>query len=256
MRVIAILPSRLGSSRFPGKPLFEINGMPLLGHCYYRTAMAESMNEVYIATCDQEIVDYANSIGAGAVLTSSKHNRATDRTAEAMLKIERLEKKIADVVVMVQGDEPLLHPNMLDTIIEHFGDPAVDIVNLMSRLSTKDEFEDKNNVKVVCRPDGNAMYFSREGIPSGWKGIEGLPMYMQVGIIAFRREALLKFNSLEEQSLEQIESVDMNRVLEIGDSIKMVATDQKMVGVDTPEEAEIVAAILKSDELTSRYSFL
>jgi 3-deoxy-manno-octulosonate cytidylyltransferase (CMP-KDO synthetase) len=243
----------MGASRFPGKPLVEINGVPLIGHCYHRTKMSKGMNDVYVATCDAEIADYIESIGGKSVMTSDKHNRATDRTAEAMLKIEEAEGKNVDVVVMVQGDEPLLHPNMLDEIVEHFENPEVNIVNLMSRLSNKEDFEDKNNVKVVYRPDGNALYFSREAIPSGWKGIDDLPKFMQVGIIAFRRETLIAFNQMPELPLEQIESVDMNRVLESGGAIKMVSTDQKMIGVDTPEEAAAVAEILKSDELALRY---
>lgn len=253
MKIIAILPARMGASRFPGKPLFPINGVPLIGHCYHRTKMAKNLDGTYIATCDQEIVDYASSIGAPAVMTSNKHNRATDRTAEAMLKIEEEEQQTTDVVIMVQGDEPLLQPDMLETMVEQFKNPATQIVNLMARLSTKEEFEDKNNVKVVCRTNGDALYFSREAIPSGWKGTENLPKFMQVGIIAFRRQTLIEFNEMEELPLEQIESVDMNRVLESGGSIKMVATNHKMIGVDTPEEAQAVSEILQNDELSTRY---
>lgn len=243
----------MGASRFPGKPMHPINGVPLIGHCYYRTKLAQRLDEIYVATCDQEIAEYIESIGGKAVMTSTSHSRATDRTAEAMLKIEAATGEKVDVVVMVQGDEPLTHPDMIDDILVHFDDPESEIVNLMSKLTTRSVFEDKNNVKVVFDLSQNALYFSREPVPSPWNGIDGVPMYMQVGIIAFRRESLLKFNDLDETPLEQIESVDMNRVLETGGKIKMVPTNQAMIGVDTFEEAEKVAALLLDDPLFKRY---
>ena len=115
------------------------------------------------------------------------------------------------------------------------------------------QFEDKNNVKVVVNQNMDALYFSREPIPSPWKGIENLSMYMQTGIIAFRREALLKFNSMNETALEQIESVDMNRVLEMGGSIKMIPTDLSTIGVDTPQELEYSEDLMKNDLILSKY---
>lgn len=253
MKSIAILPARMGASRFPGKPLHLINDIPLIGHCYYRTKLARQLDAIYVATCDQEIAKYVESIGGKAVMTSDSHNRATDRSAEAMMKIEEDTGEKIDVVVMVQGDEPLTHPNMIDDMLTHFDDPENIIVNLMSKLTTRTAFEDKNNVKVVCDLNMNALYFSREPIPSPWKGIDGVPMYMQVGIIAFRRESLLKFNNLGEAPLEQIESVDMNRILEVGGRIKMVPTDQPMIGVDTLNEAEKVARLLKGDPVAKSY---
>lgn len=253
MNIVAILPCRMGSTRFPGKPLSKINGVPLIGHCYQRTKLAQNIKETYIATCDQEIAEYANSINANFVMTSNLHNRATDRTAEAMLKIEENNKSKIDIVIMVQGDEPLLQPNMLEDMLIHFKESEVQIVNLMSRIDSKRNFEDKNNVKVVCKSNGDALYFSREPIPSNWKEKEGLPMFMQVGIIGFRRQALIDFIDMDELPLEKIESVDMNRVLESGGKIRMVITENKMIGVDTPEEAKLVSQILKDDEFSKRY---
>jgi len=181
------------------------------------------------------------------------HNRATDRTAEAMLKVEATTGTKVDVVVMVQGDEPLIYPDMVDDILLHFEDPNNEIVNLMSRLTSRSLFEDKNNVKVVSDLNNNALYFSREPVPSPWKGIDDIPMYMQVGIIGFRRDSLFKFNELDETPLEQIESVDMNRILETGGRIKMVPTDRTMIGVDTIEEAEMVGSVLVEDQLFNEY---
>lgn len=254
MKAIAILPARMGATRFPGKPLHPINGIPLIGHCYFRTKLVPNIAATYVATCDQEIADYVTSIGGTAVMTSTKHNRASDRTAEAMLKIEQETGERVDVVIMVQGDEPLILPETIAETLNHFADPSVEIVNIMSRLKTREQFEDKNNVKVVVNQNDDAMYFSREPIPSPWKGIDQLPMYMQVGVIAFRRDVLIRFNSMPESTLEIIESVDMNRVIEAGGKIRMVLTEATTIGVDTPEEADEVGRMLKNDPLFARYS--
>ncbi|MHB1116076.1 3-deoxy-manno-octulosonate cytidylyltransferase [Sideroxydans sp.] len=254
MKAIAILPARMGATRFPGKPLHPINGIPLIGHCYFRTKLVPGLAATYVATCDQEIADYVTSIGGTAVMTSTKHNRASDRTAEAMLKIEQETGEHVDVVIMVQGDEPLILPETIAETLNHFADPSVEIVNIMSRLKTREQFEDKNNVKVVVNQNGDAMYFSREPIPSPWKGIDQHPMYMQVGVIAFRRDVLIRFNSMPESTLEIIESVDMNRVIEAGGKIRMVLTEATTIGVDTPQEADEVGRILENDPLFASYS--
>ena len=254
MKAIAILPARMGASRFPGKPLHKILGIPMIGHCYFRTHMVPDIAATYVATCDQVIADYVNSIGGDVVMTSESHNRASDRTAEAMDKIEALTGERVDVVIMVQADEPLILPETIAETLRHFEDSAVEIVNIMSRLRTREQFEDKNNVKVVVNKKSDALYFSREPIPSPWRGIDGHPMFMQVGVIAFRREVLNRFNSMAETTLEKIESVDMNRILESGGSIRMVLTEAVTIGVDTPQEADQVAELMRDDPLLARYS--
>ncbi len=253
MNVIGIIPARMGSTRFPGKPLEKIHGMPMVGHCYHRTALAPGISMVYVATCDQEIYDYITSIGGKAVMTASTHTRATTRTAEALNVIESSTNEKVDVVVMVQGDEPLIPPETIGETVPHFNDPGVDIVNIMSRIETKEAFDDVNNVKVVVNCNNDALYFSRESIPSPWNGWENIPKYMQTGIIAFRREVLVRFNAMEETQLEQIESVDMNRVLETGGKIRMVLTDRTTIGVDVPEELEAVEKLLEGDKLMLDY---
>lgn len=253
MKAIAILPARMGASRFPGKPLHPILGIPMIGHCYFRTCMVPGLAGTYVATCDQQIADYVSSIGGKAVMTSSSHNRASDRTAEAMTRIEAETGEPVDVVIMVQGDEPLILPETIGETLRHFTDPEVEIVNIMSRLRTREQFEDNNNVKVVVNQRQDALYFSREPIPSPWKGIDHVPMYMQVGVIAFRREVLIRFNSMAETALEKIESVDMNRVLETGGRIRMVLTEAVTIGVDTPQEAEDVGRLMRDDPLLAKY---
>jgi 3-deoxy-manno-octulosonate cytidylyltransferase (CMP-KDO synthetase) len=230
----------------------KLHGMPMVGHLYHRTRLAPGLDEVHVATCDEEIADYVRGIGGSVVMTADTHKRATTRTAEAVEKIEALGAR-ADIVVMVQGDEPLISPETIGETIPHFGDPTVEIVNIMSRLRTREQFEDRNNVKVVVNAQGDALYYSREPIPSPWKGTDSLPMYMQTGIIAFRRDALRRFNELPETTLERIESVDMNRVLESGGRIRMVVTDSVTIGVDTTEELAQAEEMMRGDPTLARY---
>src|SRR4030042_2419287 len=171
VEIIGIIPARMASSRFPGKPMAGIMGIPMIGHVYYRTKRCKSLDEVYVATCDKEIADDIESIDGKAVMTADTHERASDRTAEAMLKIEREINKRIDIVVMVQGDEPMLYPEMIDNSIKPMlEDESIQAVNLMSSLKSIEEQEDPNEVKVVVDLNGFALYFSREPIPSRKKG--------------------------------------------------------------------------------------
>ena len=212
MNVVGIIPARMASSRFPGKPMKNIKGTPMIGHVYNRSKMCKKLNEVYVATCDQEIADYILSINGKVIMTSSEHERASDRSAEAMLKIENILKQTLDIVVMIQGDEPMVTPSMIEKSLKPFSDSKINVVNLMSKMKTLEEFEDPNEPKVVFDKFYNAIYFSREPIPSRKKGFDKVPMYKQVCIIPFRRDYLLKFNNMPETELEKIESIDMNRI--------------------------------------------
>ena len=253
MNIIGVIPARMGSTRFPGKPMKKIHGMPMIGHCYHRTAIALGVDATYVATCDIEIAEYINSIGGRAIMTSNTHTRATTRTAEALEKIEQETGEKVDIVVMVQGDEPLILPETIKEVIPEFKDKSVNIVNIMSRLTTEESFKDVNNVKVVIANNNDALYYSREPIPSPWKGWEDIPRYMQTGIIAFRRDILIAFNAMKETQLEQIESIDMNRVLETGGKIRMVLTEATTIGVDVLEELNEVEKILVGDKIMGAY---
>jgi len=253
MNIVGIVPARMSASRFPGKPMKKIAGTTMIEHCFCRTNLVDGIIATYVATCDEEIYDHITSIGGNAVMTSNSHTRATTRTAEAMEKIEKDTGQQVDVVVMVQGDEPLIQPETIAETLPHFSDNKVDVVNIMSRITNQDQFEDINNVKVVIDQNNDALYFSREGIPSAWHGIESLPMFMQTGIIAFRRDALINFNSTAETPLEIIESVDMNRILETGGKIRMVATDKFTLGIDTPEELVYAESVMINDPTLKLY---
>ena len=255
MRVVAVIPARMASSRFPGKPMALIHGIPMIGHCYLRVRMCQQIEETYVATCDTEIYEYIMSIGGKAIMTSHSHERASDRAAEAMLKIEEKSGHRTEILVMVQGDEPMDTPKMISQALAPLiQDNTVNVVNLMGVIKTVEEFEDPNTVKVVVGPDDNAIYFSREPIPSRRKGVDNVPMLKQICIIPFRRDYLLQFNETPETPLEIIESVDMMRVIENGGRGKMVITKEESYGVDTPKDLLNVEDKMTGDLLMTEYS--
>ena len=254
MKTIAIIPARMGSSRFPGKPMAKIHGMPMIGHVLLRSQMSRLLDDVYVATCDKEIADYVKSIGGKAVMTSTCHERCTDRVSEALLSIEKETNEKVDIVVNIQGDEPMLMPEMIDEAVKPMvDDPSIVCVNLMAPLKSQNEHEDPNEVKVVLDINNYAMYFSREPIPSRKKGVTDVPMNKQVCIMPFTRDFLIRFNELEETPLEIIESVDMLRALEHGYKVKMVPTMYDTYSVDTLEDLKKVEQLMADDELLSRY---
>lgn len=254
MNVVGIIAARMESTRYPGKPLVAIHGIPMIGHVYYRSRLVAGLNDVWIATCDQSILDYAQTIHAPAVLTRSDHERATDRIAEALPYIEASTGKQVDVAVLIQGDEPMLVPGMLETLIQAMCRGTADVANLIAPISTQGEFEDANTVKVVRDRSGFALYLSREPIPSRRKYAAAVPMWKQLGLIAFTRKALLEYPGLAATPLEEIESVDMNRLLEHGHRILMVETAHSTVAVDTPADRERVEALMHGDALVRSYA--
>jgi 3-deoxy-manno-octulosonate cytidylyltransferase (CMP-KDO synthetase) len=256
MRTVAIIPARLASSRFPGKPMALIHGMPMIGHCYCRIRLCPALADTYVATCDEEIYDYILSIGGKAVMTADTHERASDRAAEAMVKVEEACGEKTDILVMVQGDEPMDTPEMVsEALLPMLQNDSIQIVNLMGRIETLDEFEDPNIVKVVVDSDSNAIYFSREPIPSRKKGVDTVPMRKQIAVIPFRRDFLVKFNRTPEMPLEIIESVDMLGVIESGGQVRMVMTEYQSIGVDTPEQLQSVEKLMENDPLMRKYLY-
>jgi len=254
MNIIGIIPVRMASIRFPGKPLVKIQGIPMVGHVYFRSKKCKLLNEVYAAICDREVSDYIYSIGAKFVVTADTHQRASDRAAEAMVKIEQITNQKIDIAVMIQGDEPMVYPEMIEESLEPMlKDDSIKVVNLMAEMATVEEFEDINEVKVVVDKFDNALYFSREPIPSRKKGATGFLMLKQVPIIPFRREFLLEYTKMAPTPLEMIESVDMMRIIENGLKIKMVLTKYKTKSVDTKNDLEKVNAMMARDRLLKDY---
>ena len=254
MKIIGIIPARLASSRLPNKPMADILGMPMIGHVYSRSKMSDILDDVYVATCDEEIYNYISEIGGKSVMTSDTHERASDRTAEALLKIEKELGTKVDIVVMIQGDEPMIIPEMIDAAVQPLlEDNSLNITNLMEAMQTQEEHEDPAEVKVVVDKKSNALYFSREPIPSRKKGACSIPMLKQVCIIPFRRDFLLEYNSMEQTPLEIIESVDMNRLLENGIPIRMVMRSEETFSVDTIADLNNVNIRMKNDPLLKKY---
>jgi 3-deoxy-manno-octulosonate cytidylyltransferase (CMP-KDO synthetase) len=254
MKVLGIIPARMAATRLPGKPLKLIQNIPMIGHCFIRSIMCDLFTEVYVATCDKEIKEYIESINGKVVMTSDVHERASERTAEALLSIEKTVGYSFDIVVMIQGDEPLIDPAMIDEVIKPMINTDLKVCNLMAKLHSDEERENINHVKVVTDIEGNALYFSREPIPSKKKYSKEVPSFRQLGLIAFTREALLQFISLETTPLEIIESVDMNRFLEHKVPIRMVPTSLAAESVDTVEDLKKVNEIMVTDPIYKTYS--
>lgn len=249
MKVVAIIPARMGSSRFPGKPLAPILGKSMIEHVYRRVALCEQLDATIIATCDDEIREAAEAFGAPVIMTSDAHERASDRVAEAALELD------ADVVVMVQGDEPMIYPDMIDAAVQpFFNDSGVACVNLSRRIDTLEEYQNPNTIKVVTDQKSNAMYMTRAPIPTLTdSGLAATIALKQVCVIVFTNEELVRYTQLAPTPLEQVESIDMLRLMEHGRPVHMVPTDRDTVAVDCPDDVLRVEALLKDDALLASY---
>ena len=248
MKVICLIPARMGSSRFPGKPLKNIKGLPMIEHVYKRTRLSNSVNKVAVATPDKEISDYVKSFGGNVIMTSPSHERASDRCAEALLIEEKKDNIIYDIVVMVQGDEPLVHPRMIDDAVnEIHSDSNIKVVNLLGNL-TEEEYKNKNIIKVIVNKKNDAIYFSRVSIPYS-KKLDLSLVGKQICIIPFRRDFLLDYSNLKPSPLEIAESIDMLRVLEYGYDVRMTPCELVSHPVDVEEDIICVEKLLDKDEI-------
>jgi len=249
MKIVAIVPARMAATRFPGKPLALILGLPMIEHVRRRVSLCATLDEVIVATCDEAIREVVEEAGGQVIMTSDVHERCTDRIAEAAIRAD------ADIVINVQGDEPLVIPKMMDQVIQPLLENCELLtVNLVARIVNQEEFDDPNTCKVVTNRVGDLLYISREPIPSRKKAATSDYIRMkQLGIIAFRNDFLQTFTKLEPTPLEQIESVDMMRAVEHGYRVKMVETNNRLIGVDVPEDIERVEKILATDPLIKKY---
>ena len=251
-RIVAIIPVRMGSSRFPGKPLTPLLGRPMIEHVINRALMCDLLDAVYVATCDEEIRKVVEEIGGSVLMTSIIHERASDRVAEAAFHLD------ADIVVMIQGDEPMITPDMISSAVAPIlRDRSVSCVNLVRRIFSHEEFIDPNTIKVVMNVNGDALYFSRASIPAidFASGKDGHPcVFKQVCVIPFRRDCLRKFANLPPTPLERAESIDMLRLIEHGCYVRLVETEVDTHAVDTPEDLRLVESLMKNDPLIPRYA--
>ncbi len=246
--VLAVVPARMASTRFPGKPLAMIAGLPMVEHVRRRAALCPLIDDVVVATCDREILEATQAHGGRAVMTAATHERCTDRVAEAA------EREPAEIIVNLQGDEPLLRPDMLEALVAPLlEDPGLPCTNLMAEIR-EDEADSANLVKVACDLRMQALYFSREPIPSRRKaGRLPVHWFRQLGIIAFRHDFLRTYTQLPPTPLEAIESVDMLRLVEHGYRIRMVPVEFSGLGVDTPADLERATELMKADPWLPRY---
>lgn len=252
-RIVAVIPARMGSSRFPGKPLAPLLGRTMVEHVFRRASLCASLASVYVATCDEEIRAAVEGFGGSVLMTSAAHERASDRVAEAAEGFD------SDIVLMIQGDEPLITPAMLDAAVAPLlRDPSVGCVNLARRIESREEYLDRNTIKVVADARGDALYFSRSPIPDLGPSPDFArdgrpPVFKQVCVIPFRRDFLRRFARLPPTPLERAESIDMLRAVEHGLRVRLVETEADTHAVDTPEDLRLVEALMKEDPLARRY---
>lgn len=248
MKTVAIIPARLGSSRFPGKPLVDILGKTMIEHVWRRVSMCKILDEVWVATPDREIFDVVEGIGGKAIMTRPDHVMAMDRLAEANETIK------ADLVVNVQGDEPLIYPDMIEAVTKPMMDDASYACGtLVQKILDTSEIEDSNRVKVVRNLQGDALFYSRSPIPSKAKTKELVDYYKMICVYPIRLQSLQDFTAWGMSPLETIESIDLLRFLEHGVKVKVVETQQKTLNVDTKDDLLRVREIMKDDPLFKIY---
>jgi 3-deoxy-manno-octulosonate cytidylyltransferase (CMP-KDO synthetase) len=251
MRVVIGIPARMGSTRFPGKPLCNILGKTMIEHCYRRCALSKYATSLFVATCDHEIQQEVNGFGGTVIMTDANIQRPGLRVAEAA---ETLNLDDDDIVVVVQGDEPLVHPKMIDLAIQPLLDEDdVYVSNLTAELSAE-EWNDPGEIKVVCDLKMNAMYMSRAPIPSIDHEEQRAKWYKQVCIMPFRWHFMKKFNhELKPTPLELQESIEMIRALQHGYKVRMVPSPYISKSVDTDADRRVVEKMMRDDLVYKKY---
>jgi len=234
VKVVGVIPARYASTRLPGKPLQEILGQPMIRRVYEGAARSRLLEMLIVATDDPRIAAAVAAFGGLAALTSKDHNTGTDRVAEVARGLE------CEIVVNIQGDEPFVHPGMIDEIVEPLlQDPELPMCTSMHEIRDPQDFANPNVVKAVVNLAGEALYFSRSLIPYPRKS-EGHRVFEHIGLYAYRRDFLLKYAALPQTPLEKLESLEQLRALEHGYRLRVVETRQPYVplSVDTPEDLE------------------
>ncbi len=246
-RVVAIIPARMAASRFPGKPLTKIMDLPMIEHVRRRTLLSPIIDEAYVATCDKEIMETVQRFGGKAIMTANTHERCTDRVEEAAKQVK------ADIIAIVQGDEPLFLPDVIEKLVEPIqSDDDVHCTNLLSVIKDHDDLKNIDIVKAIIDNYNNVMYFSRSSIPYFRVKAE-YTMYRQTGISAFTKKFLSQFTNMVPTSLEIIESVDFLRILQHGYKIRGVSFHKEMFGVDRKEDVKKIEEIIKNDPIQNGY---
>lgn len=244
MKVLCVIPARYASTRLPGKPLALIAGKPMIQHVYERACRALLPEEVIVATDNELVAEAVLAFGGKAVMTSPDHPSGTDRLAEVALNYPNV-----DVIVNVQGDEPMIPPEVIDKLAQAFEEDEDVQMATLKTLMPEEDYANPNAVKVVTDQSGNALYFSRSLLPYPRKATEDFKVYKHVGIYAYRRNFLLKYAALEPTPLEQIESLEQLRVLENGYRIKVLESKFQGIGIDTVEDLEAANKLFAEQEI-------
>jgi 3-deoxy-manno-octulosonate cytidylyltransferase (CMP-KDO synthetase) len=252
MRFLGIIPARYASTRFPGKPLVDIAGKMMIQRVYERAAQV--LEEVWVATDDTRIEEAVKGFGGKVVMTSEACPSGTDRCREAAERITATTERSFDVVVNIQGDEPFLHPEMLEKLTSCFDDEKADIATLANPAIYKEDLFNPSEAKVVFDKNRDALYFSRSPVPyvmevdeADW--LEHHTFYKHVGVYAYKMDVLRKITELPVSSLEATERLEQNRWLENGFRIKVEITDHESVPVDTPEDLKRIQRLLDKNLL-------
>ncbi|KEZ52164.1 3-deoxy-manno-octulosonate cytidylyltransferase [Metabacillus indicus] len=239
MNITVIIPARYGSTRFPGKPLANIVGKPMIQHVYENISSSVSVNNVIVATDDERIEKVVKSFGGDCFRTSKEHNTGTDRIAEVAQTID------TDVIVNVQGDEPLISSDLIDELVSPFmDDERLSMSTLKTKIIDMKDIENPNVVKVITDKNNRAIYFSRSVLPYNRENIE-FNYYKHIGIYAYRKSFLLDYVQLPYSKLENAESLEQLRAIENGFSIHVSEIDKVLIGVDTPDDIQAVEKYLK-----------
>lgn len=242
MKIGCVIPARFGSTRLPGKPLADIAGKPMIQRVYERVTNAKKPEVFIVATDDQRVYDAVQSFGGTVVMTDANHPTGTDRLAEVAQQYTDL-----DVIINVQGDEPMIDANLIDQLAELFeSDDVLQMATVATPL-LEEEYDEPSAVKVILNKRNDAMYFSRSLIPYPRHDFVNTPL-KHIGIYAYRRQFLLDYAKMEPTAAEQTESLEQLRALENGFDIRVITTDKRFVGVDTPEDLARVNAIFEQEE--------
>jgi len=239
-KIVAVIPARYQSTRFEGKPLAKILGKPMIQHVYENIKASRYLDDVFVATDDERIFKTVQGFGAKAIMTNPKHPTGTDRVAEAAKSIK------ADIVVNVQGDEPLVNKGMVEQVISPLlEDKSINVANLITEISNIGDYVDVTVVKAALDKDNFILYLTRSPIPYP-KTRQNYVVYKQIGLYALRKDFLLRFVKMPQTNLELIEGVEFLRILENGCKIKGVITDYNALSVDTLSDLIEVEKILKN----------
>ncbi|MCH3914324.1 MAG: 3-deoxy-manno-octulosonate cytidylyltransferase [Acidaminococcaceae bacterium] len=243
MDVLCVIPARYASTRLPGKPLAMLAGKTMIERVYDQASLARIPKEVLVATDDTRIEEAVKAFGGNVIMTSPDHPSGTDRLAEVALSYPKI-----DVIVNVQGDEPMIPPELIDALAKTFEEnPELEMATVKTPME-KEDYDNPNAVKVVTDLSGYALYFSRSLIPYPRKKNEEFHVYKHVGVYAYKRDFLLKYAALPPTPLEKVESLEQLRVLENGTKIKVLTSDFQGIGIDTQEDLDAANKLYEQKE--------